>query len=362
MSRSIRRILYVPNETGDARQFGYRRAFADLLSAGMLDEVRVFSLEHRIHAGGDAAAHRADLLAAAREFAPDLLFMQHLGRTGLTDGDFEQLTSGGTPLLYHEADPYTRRVHPLPAAARAAGRAADVVFTVGAGTFTTNFLRSGARRVEWTPSAFDPNRIDLGEGQRERAMDVVIIANRGRARIRPLPNAADRVRFIEAVQDRLGDRLALHGRGWSGPSARGPVPYSEQTTVLRSAWMSANWDHFAAEPCYFSDRLAIALASGSVFATTLHPGYSAVFPPDLTRRFLITSSQPQDLLQRIEQWLATTTVDQRLDAELAAREFAWSHLRQDDTLVTMLNAVGVGIDPRAASEAWDIRRAPLDAL
>lgn len=362
MSRPARRILYVPNETGEARQFGYRRAFADLLAAGLLDEVEVFSLEHRIDAGGDPAAHRADLLSAARAFRPDLLFMQHLGRTGLTRQDFSRLTADGTPLLYQEADPYTRRVHPLPAAARDAGRAAEVVFTVGAGVFTDNFLRTGARRVEWTPSAFDPNRIDLGEGRRDRDVDVAIIANRGRARVRPLPSASDRVAFIESAERLLGDRMALYGRGWTGPSARGPVAYSEQTAVLRSAWMSANWDHFAGEPCYFSDRLAIALASGSVFATTLHPGYSAVFPLDQTRRFLITSGRPQDLLARVEHWLATTSVDQRLEAEQAARDFAWSNLRQDDNLVTMLNAVGVGIDPLVASEAWDIRRAPLDAL
>ncbi|WP_375400955.1 hypothetical protein [uncultured Amnibacterium sp.] len=354
-----RRVFYVPNEIGDALQFGYRRAFADLLAAGLLDEVEVFSLERRIHEGGERAAHRADLLQAVRRFQPDLLFMQHLGATGLTAREIGQLRAAAPALLYQEADPYSRWLHPLPAASGLAARAADVVFTVGAGTFSANLRRAGARRVEWTPSVFDPARIDRSPGGADRPTDVVVVANRNRARVRPLPSAADRVRFVRLLQSRHGERLALYGNGWDGPGTRGPVAYSDQTDALRSAWISANWDHFATEPCYFSDRLAISLASGSIHATTLHPGQATVFPGDETDSFLITGSTPQDLAERIEHHLSRTSVDERLAAEQAASRFAWSHLRQDDHLITMLNAAGVRLDPPSTRAVWDLGRAPL---
>ncbi|GAA4753322.1 hypothetical protein GCM10025783_27770 [Amnibacterium soli] len=355
-----RRVLWVPNEIGTALQSGYRRAFADLLATGALDEVEVFSLEQRMRAGGDAAAHRADLLAVAERFRPDLVFMQHTGFTGLTGGDVDRILRHGARLLYQEADPYTRWLHPLPASARAVGRRADVVHTCGAGVFSDNFRRAGARRVEWMPHVFDPARIDTAPKRAERELDVVVVGNRSRARFRPLPSAADRRRFVDLLQQRHGTALGLYGNGWSGPAARGPIPYSQQSEVVRGAWLSANWDHFADEACYFSDRLPIALASGSLHATTLHPGYSAVFPPE-TARFLVTGSTPQDLVERIGRFLETTSVDQRLEAEEAAKEFAWRHFRQDDQLVTMLNSVGTGIDPAAASAAWDLTTPPLTA-
>lgn len=355
---TARRVFYVPNEAGDATQAGYRRAFADLVAARLLDEVQIFSLERRIRAGGDAAAHRADLRDAVRRFDPDLLFMQHVGATGLGAADFAAITGPRRRFVYQEADPYTRWLHPLPRASAAAGRAADVVFTVGAGTFAANFRRAGARRIEWTPSAFDPARIEVQSAHTDRDVDVVMIANRSVARVRQLPSAGERVRFVKAAEEALGHRFALYGRDWTGPCARGPVPYSEQTRVLRTGWMSATWDHFAREPCYFSDRLAIALASGSIFATTLHPGYAAIFPSGATQDFLVTALTPERLVDAVTAYLRRTSPHQRLDAEVAARAFAWRHLRQDDTLVTMLNAGDAGIDPRAASSAWTLERTP----
>ena len=361
MSARHRRVFYVPNEAGDSLQAGYRRAFQNLVSADLLDEVETFSLERRLRAGGDPGQHRRDLLAAVRRFQPDLLVMQHLGATALDDSAFADLTVSGTPLLYHEADPYTRWLHPLPAAARAAARAASVVFTVGSSTFAANFRRAGARRVEWTPHVFDPGRIEGGAGPRDRDHDVVMIANRSRARVRPIPSTRARVRFTELAQRSLGERFALYGRDWDGPSARGVLPYSRQSEALRSAWLSANWDHFAREERYFSDRLAISLASGSISATTSHPGYDAVFPEQETGRFLLTATSPAALVDRIEHYLRTTSIEQRLDAEDAARRFAWAHLRQDDNLVMMLNAAGAGIDPAAARAAWDPATAPSTA-
>lgn len=356
----VRRVLWVPNEIGDALQSGFRRAFADLLRLGALDEVEVFSLERRMRAGGDAAAHRADLVEAARRFRPDLVFMQHVGFTGLGDRDLDRILGDGTPLLYQEADPYSRWLHPLPAAARAAGRRAAVVHTVGAGAFSANFRRAGARRVEWMPHVFDPGRIEPVEPSDQRELDVVIIGNRSRARVRPLPAAAERRRFVALMQEEFGRDLGLYGNGWSGPAARGPLPYSRQSAALGSSWTSANWDHFATEPCYFSDRLPIALASGSLHATTLHPGHRAHFPPE-TDRFLITAAAPQDLVAAVRSFLARTSPAQRLEAEAEARRFAWDRMRQDDQLVDLLNSVGAGIDRAAVHDAWDLTTAPLTA-
>lgn len=358
------RILYVPNEAGDFRQIGFRRPFANLKQAGLVEECAVFSLQWRVLRGGDPEEHRRELISRIRTFQPNIILMQHLGVTGLTDNHFRAMRKVcDFQLIYHEGDPYSRFKHPLPRAAKAAGRAADVVFTVGAGDFAGNFRRSGARNVQWAPSAFEPERFqqkDVAESG-QKSHDVVIVANRNRPRYRGLPNWKARIAFVEHLQERFGDRLAIYGKGWTGVGAMGPVDFSEQDNAIRSGWVSANWDHFAREANYFSNRLPISLASGSIHATTRHAGYDSIFPSD-SSRFLILGDSPRDLGGAIEKKLGATSPDELLALGRLAQEFAFKRFRQDDQLVSFLNFDKVHIRPEAAAEAWDLSATPLEGL
>lgn len=357
------RLLYVPNEDGEFRQLGFRRPLANLLGAGLIDDLSVFSLQWRIRNGGDPEDHRQDLIRRVRDFKPSMILMQHLGTTGLRDMHFSQMRSlGDFDLIYHEADPYSRLIHPLPRSARAAGRAADVVFTVGSGTFTNNFKIAGATDVRWAPSPFEPERFNVGGNDSlVRDYDVVVVANRNRPRLRGLPNWKDRIGFIEHLQSRFGDRLGIYGNGWTGVGALGPVDFSRQNEAIRSGWISANWDHFASESKYFSNRLPISLAAGSIHATTRHPGYDEIFP-DNTRDFLILGESHEQLGSSIEHVLSTTTPEQRVLASRSAQEFAHSNFRQDDQMVRFINFREKLVDPTVATRVWDTSAVPVSEL
>lgn len=356
------RILYVPNEAAEFRQLGFRGPLAKLRASGQIDDVSVFSLQWRILQGGDAETHRRDLVSRVASFQPDIVLMQHLGKTGLRPEHFREMRRvADFELIYHEADPYSRYVHPLPRPARAAGKAADVVFTVGTGTFRNNFFRAGASDVRWSPHVFEPERypfrpIDENE---YREFDVVIVANRNNPRLRGHPNWKERIRFVELMQKRFGERLALYGRGWEGIGAKGPVDFSHQNQAIQSAWISANWDHYAREPHYFSNRLPISLSSGSIHATTKHPGYDEIFP-DEVNRFLIVDEDICGLTDKIADYLAMTSPPDRIAAARAAQEFAYENYRQDDQVVEILNAKRLWIDPAKARLAWDTTVDPLD--
>lgn len=349
------RILYVPNESGSSRQVGFRRTFANLTEAGLIEDVSIFSLQLRISNGGDPERHRQDLIARVRDFRPNIVLMQHLGATGLRLDHFLAMRQTCQfELIYHEADPYSRYLHPLTHEARAAGRAADVVFTVGSGVFADNFRRNGARDVRWAPHVFEPDRaryVGVSD-ESKRKFDIVVVANRNIPRFRGLPNWKDRIQFIAKLQERFGDRLALYGRGWSGPGAMGPVDSALQHDAIRSAWISANWDHFATEPCYFSDRLPISLAAGSIHATTHHAGYDELFPPS-TNEFLIFGKSQEGLVDSIERVLTETTPAERVEAGRKAQSFSQSLYRQDDQIVKFLNYKNTRVDPIKASAAWD---------
>lgn len=358
------RILYVPNESGDFRQLGFRRPLANLVGAGLIAEADVFSLQWRIRNGGDAEQHRQDLIERIRSFQPNFVLMQHLGSTGLTEKHFRAMRAAANfEFVYHEADPYSRFLHPLPKSAQAAGRVADVTFTVGSGVFAENFRRAGSADVRWASHVFEPDRYEFVPVSVEpfREHDVVVVANRNSPRFRGHPNWRDRIKFVSMLQDRFGDRLAIYGRGWTGVGAMGPVDFSKQNDAIRSAWVSANWDHYAEEPNYFSNRLPISLASGSIHATTWHRGYDSMFP-DSTRAFLMHNKSRRGLLDEIEHFLSTTSPAQRIDAGIRAQQVAYKDFRQDDQLVKFLNFRQVRVDPSAASHAWDLEDRSLTAV
>ena len=352
------RVLYVPNEAGNFRQDGFRRPFADLEKAGLLEAVSVFSLQLRIKDGGDPEEHRQELISRVRDFQPTIVLMQHLGATGLRSRHFAQMRSAASfELIYHEGDPYSRLLHPLPLSARAAGRAADVTFTVGTATFAENFRSVGAADVRYSPSAFEPERFRAPSSE-VREHDIVIVANRNRPRLRGHPNWRERIAFVTYMQDRFGGRLALFGNGWEGPGARGPVDFSKQDEAIKSGWITANWDHYAGEESYFSNRLPISLASGSIHATTSHPGYDRIFS-GVSGDFITYASTHEVLADSIEEILDRTSVEERLQMGDRAREFAYENFRQDDHLVKMLNFRTTIIDPQTSKLLWNLDTFPL---
>lgn len=355
------RILYVPNESGDFRQLGFRRPLANLISAGLVAEASVFSLQWRIRNGGDPEQHRQDLIKRIREFQPNVVLMQHLGSTGLTHKHFREIRDAADfELIYHEADPYSRFLHPLPGPARAAGRASDVTFTVGAGVFVENFRRAGASDVRWASHVFESERYRHVPVSSEltREHDIVVVANRNRPKFRGHPNWRDRIAFVAHLQERFGDRLAIYGSGWSGVGAMGPVDPSSQDAAIRSAWISANWDHYAREPYYFSNRLPISLAAGSIHATTYHPGYEALFQEE-TKRFLIFGKTHRGLADSMEHVLTSVPPAERIEASISGQQFAHAYYRQDNQLVSFLNYRDVRVEPSLALESWDINASPL---
>jgi len=355
---SEHRVLYVPNEDGDFRQVGFRRPFADLVANGLLGAVSIFSLQLRIKNGGDAEQHRQALVERVREFRPTIVLMQHLRATGLRARHFAQMRAAADfDLVYHEGDPYSKYLHPLPLSARAAGKAADVVFTVGTGTFAENFRSSGAKDVRYSPSSFEPERF-RAETLGSREHDIVIVANRNRPRFRGHPNWRDRIAFVTYMQDRFRGRLAVFGNGWDGPGAMGPVEFSKQDEAIKSGWVTANWDHYADEASYFSNRLPISFASGSIHATTEHPEYRKIFS-EVAGDFITFAKSIESLGDSIEDLLARTSVSERLAMGERARTYAYRHCRQDNQLVAMLNFASSVVDPSAASDAWNLDSRPL---
>ncbi len=353
------RVLYLPNEDGDHQiernlgQCGPRRALGGLLDAGLIEAVRIVSLLHRVKVG-DGPTERARVLQIVGDFKPTIVLLDKPDGTGLTRLDFRAWRNlAEFKFLLNEADPYHWWFKPLSRETRAAAAFVDVGFVVGSGSFVRLLRRAGVRDVRWMRQSYDPGRFGLSPIVSDSIVaDVVMSGSRFRSRYAPfrgIPGAPDRARAVAALVSEFGDALHVYGAGWDVPGAKGLVPYDDLEWALRTAWVSANWDHFAYEPDYYSNRLPISLAIGTVHFTTRHPGFERQFGELPFLRFV---DHPAELAPAIKDYLRSTPPETRLEHARQGRTFAEANLRQDECVTELLNAAGAGIDLTAARSVF----------
>lgn len=347
------RVLYMPNESGDLGQRGPRRALGGLLDAGLIEDVRIVSLLHRVRVG-DGQAERARVLQLVKDFEPTIVLLDKPSGTGLKRRDFcawRKLAE--FKFVLNELDPYHWWFKPISRESRAAGPFADVAYVPGSGSFIRLLRRAGARDVRWVPQAYDPGRFGLTPiTDKTIKADVVMIGGRITSKYAPLrgiPGAPARRDAVAALDAAFGERFHIYGNDWAVRGAMGPLPFEAQERAIRTAWVSANWDHFAYEPDYYSNRLPISLASGTVHFTTRHAGFERQFGELPFLRFV---DRPEDLAPSIREYLAGTLPAERLEHARQARAYAEAHHRQDEQVAVMLNAAGAAIDLDVARDVF----------
>lgn len=353
MSPGLARILYLPNESGDLGQRCQRRVLGGLLDAGLIEDVRIVSLLHRVRTG-DGQVERARVLQIVRDFKPTLIMLNKPAGTGLGSRDIRAWRSAADfQFVVSDMDAYHWWSKPLPSEAKAVAPHADVVFVPGNGLLRRNYRRAGAQDVRWNPHTYDPQSFGRSEIRVETVTrDVVMIGNLVMSRIgrlRAMPGAVDRARLAALLHNEFGSRFGLFGAGWVEPVGLGPLPFLEQETAIRSAWVTANWDYFPAEPGYFSNRLPISLASGTVHFTTWHPGFDELFGE---LPFLRLVRRKSDMAPAIRSYLESTSPAERIEHARQGRVFAAAHFRQDIKFTEMLNVAGARIDPAVAESTF----------
>ena len=326
------RVFFIPVERQNSLQVGFRNTLEILRQGNIIEDYEIFSLT-RVQEEIAKQAAILELISAIKRFKPNFLLLQKPEGTGLKFEDFTKMLVGAPFFVYHEGDPYSRFLHPLPRESRLAAKFSSVTYVVGSGMFKSNMVRAGANDVRWLPHAYEPSVFELNE-KPGKQHQVIIIANKNQPRLRGLPGWRDRISFVELLSKELGEGLAIYGKGWELPQSKGSIPYESQIRVNSSAQITANWDHFPKEPGYFSDRLPISLASNAVHATTNHPLYSEFF--GLNKPFLVGDT-PRELLVKILRQLEKSET-QNTNLIKSANNFADRHLRQDDQLIKILSS------------------------
>ena len=130
----------------------------------------------------------------------------------------------------------------------------------------------------------------------------------------------------------------MYGAGWKSGAARGALRFLDQQKVLAASTVSVNWDHYANEALYFSNRLAITMAVGSIHVTTRHPGLNEY----LRGVDSVALADSPDAAARIAKELVHNLEAGEIERRIqTGRDFAMKHLRADDLIVTLLEAGGI---------------------
>lgn len=350
------RLLYLPNEGSEGDQVGPRRAFERAFSEGNLSAYQAYSYLVRAKALGNHRAALEDLLSAAREFAPDVIFVQHMTDSYRVDLDFlNQIKSipSKPKLVVWEGDAYGEIIKPLDSTLKTVMAKTDLAFLVGLGYLAEAVRKAGAAKVRFSHNSFDDERFAIPwEPPRQRPLDAVMIANLHRIKRIPglyLPGGRQRKKLADAFSQNLGDRFAVYGggKGWQGkPYARGSIPYSQQSEITRSAWMSISWDHFPSLPMNSSDRLVISLCNGVPFLTNHQRGYETVYGGIPGLYWFHTPQEAVD----IALYLLSMPADRRIELGLAAAEHMHSHFHADKVYGDVLQVIKEELFPNLGSE------------
>lgn len=349
------RLLYLPNEGTEGDQVGPRRAFERALSEGQLSAYQAYSYLVRDKAVGDHGLALAELQNIAREFAPDVIFVQHINGTYPADSDyFRALKSipSKPKLVMWEGDPYGRLLKPLDATLKAVMAESDLTFLVGLGYLAEAVRKTGAPKIRFSHNSFDDERFGTPwEPPRQRPLDAVMIANLHSIKRIPglyLPGGRQRKLLADAFYNMLGERFAAYGggSGWRGKSyARGPMPYAQQREITRSAWMSISWDQFPDLPMNSSDRLVISLSNGVPFLTNHQRGYEVVYDGIPGLYWFHTPQEAVD----IALYLLSMPVDQRIELGLAAAEHMRNHFHANKVYGDMLQIIKEELFPESVA-------------
>lgn len=280
---SAKAWLVVPYERTPGDEGCCRTGLAAAVASGLLDTVAYSACQPHFLGGGDAEGAKRVLLDDLRRHRPGVVLWQTPKQFPIDAGLIAAMrASHRFCLVYQDNDVWDRWAKRPTRAMRVLARHADAVVLTALGPLRLLFERLGARQVLHAPHSFDDARFTVAPpapAEEARTFDAVMIGNLVRRRwpLPQLPGMRERLRLATLLREALGGRLAIHGRGWDpAHGSSGPLPYERQTEANRSAWLSVNWDHYADYPSYYSDRLPIALASGSVHVCSYHPGYETM--------------------------------------------------------------------------------------
>lgn len=190
------------------------------------------------------------------------------------------------PTLFSSlGDPFGRWSNRVPSAFRIASALSAVTFLTGMGYLARQLRASGSRNLVLMPNGCCQVRFAAPPPSPSAPAEFACSFVGSRIPSRNPCNALfwaarKSAEFVRAVTQRYGRRFALFGQNWAGnPSWQGPIPYVRQQEAYHRAEVALGGMPNSRHDFYTSDRVFIAIASGTPLVDYAVPAVDRLLEP-----------------------------------------------------------------------------------
>jgi hypothetical protein len=322
-------------------QTGIEDGFTNLLATGKLTDLKWFYFDDysKLHS---ASKCYTEIIDISNNFLPNLIVFFHIGKFPINEGFLSSLKKipSNPAIVYDEGDMYGGIAKPVSKSMKLLFKTADVVSIRGLGKWH-ELVNKYNRKVIYTPHHADISRFNKEPNIYElRQNDIILIGNRVKPRflssIRRMSGAKGRENFVKIISETFGTKFKLYGNGWENfKSNKGSIGFQDQMEYYKNSWVTVAYEHYPEIPYYFSNRLPIALLSGSLYVCHYHEGYEKIFQEGDFIFFFKSNDEAIDIIK----YIFSLSEDELLERAKRASEFAIKHFTPEVIWSNFLNNV-----------------------
>ena len=190
------------------------------------------------------------------------------------------------------------------------------------------FKNAGAKRVRYWQVGIDA-QLDIPKAEivqkwsRDHGIEkVVFLANHYGNRF---PASRDRLALVKAMRKEFGNDFGVYGASWPSELKARRVGYRQQGIVSAGATVTLAMNHFHGVDRWYSDRTALAIATGTCHVTHHVPGIEKEYVPDKEILIFQTVNQAVNIVANL---LDNPELADRIGKAGQARalkEHTWDH-------------------------------------
>lgn len=274
------------------------RAFEHFKFHKTITDYYIYPFLARLGDGLSPKKVNQEILEVIRIFFPDSILWMHTTNLAISRDALRFIKSLHSNIVmgYWDGDLYSNQYRRVPRQMLELATECDVVFLQGFGETSEHLRRHGCHDIRYIPAFADPIRFKKNRNRKKR-YDVVMIGNNIESKNpfrRTMRGTKLRQEIAKTFSEYFGDKFAVFGFGWKGTFAKGTVEYLKQDELCSLSRITIGVNNYNSK-YYFSDRLPIAMISGTPIIHSYEPGYEEVFVGCEELRFFKTAQEALDL-------------------------------------------------------------------
>ena len=247
----MKTLLFLNSAEGS--QYGIEDGFTALLDKGTITELKWFYFED-YSKKNSVEKTLEKMYSEAKEFNPELIVLFHVGRFPINESFITNLKKlKSKPIIaYDEGDMYGGWSKPITNSMKLIFKYADVISIRGLGKWY-NTVKKYNKNIIYTPHSNSLYRytkdIKINTLKKHK---IIFVGNRIKSRlgrIRRLPGAYGREKFVNKISYNFINDFKLNGKGWENLIGnQGKLDFIEQSELYSNSLIHLSYEHYPSIP------------------------------------------------------------------------------------------------------------------